>query len=285
MDRFHEITKDAEDYPGFDAAIVSDLRTSLELSLDEAVWSGSSDFRRLLTSDEIYLNGRLAAFYKAELPADADPKNFQKVRFEPEKRAGILSHPYLMSAFAYYEASSPIHRGVFLSRSVLGRFIKPPPDAFSPLSPDLHPDLTTRERTALQTKAETCMACHSMINALGFTLENFDAVGRYRDKERSKPVDASGSYRTPGGQTTTFTGARELAAFLAASPDVHSAFVEQSFGYFLKHPIQAYDLELYTDLNRRFTEQGFSVQKLLVNTVTESALAMRGTRNQQTAAK
>ena len=71
--------------------------------------------------------------------------------------------------------------------------MRPPPEAFTPLAEDLHPKLTTRERVALQTKPMACVSCHSIINPLGFTLENFDAVGRYRLKENDKQVDASGS--------------------------------------------------------------------------------------------
>ena len=64
----------------------------------------------------------------------------------------MLTHPYLMASFAYTATSSPIHRGVFLARSVLGRSLRPPPEAVHAAAADLHPDLTTRERVALQTK-------------------------------------------------------------------------------------------------------------------------------------
>ena len=90
----------------------------------------------------------------------------------------MLTHPYLMSGLAYRDSTSPIHRGVFLMRHILGRTLRPPQEAFTPLSPDLHPDLTTRERIALQTSPDGCQTCHIKINGLGFTLENFDAVGR-----------------------------------------------------------------------------------------------------------
>ena len=97
------------------------------------------------------MNGRLAGYYRQHLPADAD---FQKVAFEPQQRAGILSHPYLMAAFAHTAASSPIHRGVFIARGVLGLALRPPPMAIAPLSPDLQPTLTTRERVEIQTRPD-----------------------------------------------------------------------------------------------------------------------------------
>ncbi|MFN9911787.1 MAG: DUF1588 domain-containing protein, partial [Pirellulaceae bacterium] len=101
-----------------------------------------------------------------------------------DQRFGVLTHPYLMSRLSYHDATSPIHRGVFLIRYVLGRNLTPPSEAFAPLSPDLHPDLTTRERVTLQTQDDNCQACHIKINGLGFTLENYDAVGRFQTEDR-----------------------------------------------------------------------------------------------------
>ena len=89
-------------FPGFDPAVVADLRTSLDLFLDDVAWNGDSDFRQLLLADDLYLNGRLAKFYGADLPADAP---FQKVKLNPQQRAGVLTHPYLMAAFAHTAAT------------------------------------------------------------------------------------------------------------------------------------------------------------------------------------
>src|SRR5262249_18296127 len=150
---------------------------------------------------------------------------FQKVSLKNGERSGILSHPYLMATFAYTSTSSPIHRGVFLARSVLGRSLRPPPEAFTPLSPDLHPKLNTRERVVLQTRDRSCLVCHGMINPLGFTMEHFDAVGRYRDKEKDRPIDATGAYQPREGTGVKFTGLRDLAKFLAGSEEVQDAFV------------------------------------------------------------
>jgi hypothetical protein len=270
--RFHNLSKDPELYPEFNEQIASDLRESLDLFLDEVIWSESSDFRQLLLSDALYLNGRLAAFYGATLPADAP---FQKVSLDTNVRAGILSHPYLMSGLAYYATSSPIHRGVFLSRSLLGRFLKPPPEAVSPLAPDLHPDLTTRERTILQTSSAACQTCHTLINGLGFSLERFDAVGRYRTEEKGKPIDATASYLSRSGESVRFDGARELAAFLVESEETHGAFAEQLFQYLTKQPVQAFGPDKLNQLRNSFVEGEFNVQRLVAGIVTQSALAAK----------
>ena len=273
VDPAPDLAKDPKRFPEFDEAAASDLRASLELFLDDVVWGGErSDFRQLFLADTLYLNGRLARLYGADLPPDAP---FTKVPLGPGERAGVLSHPYLLAAFAYTETSSPIHRGVFLARSVLGRPLRPPPEAFSPLAPDLHPDLTTRERVALQTRPQACMSCHGMINPLGFTLERFDAIGRYREEENGKPIDASGTYQTLAGETVKFGGARDLAAFLADSPEVHEAFTAQLFHYLVKQPVHAYGPDTLAKLRESFARNGFSVRKLMVEIMAETALIGR----------
>jgi hypothetical protein len=263
-----DLSKDPAKYPGFDRAIASDLRTSLELFLEDVIWGEGSDFRRLLTADHVYLNGRLAKYYGADLPADAP---FQRMALDPQERAGVLTHPYLMATFAYTATSSPIHRGVFLSRSVLGRALKPPPEAVAPLAPDLHASLTTRERVILQTSPAACMTCHGTINPLGFGLEHFDAVGRYRNDEKEKPIDATGTYETPTGEPLTYSGARELASILAGSEEVQTAFVEQLFHHLVKQPIRAFGPNTAADLRRSFVEHNFDIRKLVVEIVALSA--------------
>jgi mono/diheme cytochrome c family protein len=269
VDPAPDLAKDAAQFPGFDRAAAADLRTSLELFLDETLWSDASDFRQLLLADYLYLNGRLSQLYGGSLPTDAP---FQKVALKPGERAGLLTHPYLMTAFAYTATSSPIHRGVFLSRSVLGRSLMPPPEAFTPLPADLHPKLTTRERVDLQTRSQACQSCHGMINPLGFTLEHFDAIGRFRDKGKERPVDATGRYVTRKGDTKKFAGVSELAAFLADSEEVHEAFVEQLFHYLVKQPIHAYGGDESADLRRFFVDNRCNVRKLMVAIAADSAL-------------
>jgi hypothetical protein len=268
-DRFTDIAKDSKRFPEFDEAIVSDLRTALDLFLDDVIWSEGSDYRQLLLADSLYLNGRLAKFYGAGLQEDAP---FQKITLEPTERAGVLTHPYLMAGLAYTTTSSPIHRGVFVARSVLGRSLRPPPEAVAPLAPELHADLTTRQRVALQTKEESCQSCHRMINPLGFAFENFDAVGRFRKKEQGKPIDASGTYQTRTGEAVKFTSVRKLATYLAESDETHEAFVEQLFHYIVKQPIRAFGPTEQSDLEKSFAQHQYNIRRLLVEIVTTSAL-------------
>lgn len=261
LDHLTDVGKDNASYPGFTPEIISDLRTSLDLWIDEIVWSKRPDYRRLFTEDFLHFNGRLAKFYGVEMMPDAD---FQLVRHEPELRSGVLTHPFLLAGFAYTSSTSPIHRGVFISRSILGRTLRPPPEAVAPLTADLHPDLTTRDRVELQTKSESCQSCHSMINPLGFTLEQFDPVGRFRATEFGKPVNPLGKYITRKGEDVSFASVRDLATFLASSEEAHAAFVQQLFHHLVKQPIRAYGPEMSKKLTDSFAQNDFDIQRLIV---------------------
>ena len=269
IDLVPEIRKDTERFPDFDPLVAHDLRTSIELWLDEILVNETADFRQLLLSDSLYLNGRLAHFYGVDLPADAP---FQKVLLEPAARSGVLTHPYLLSDFAYSATSSPIHRGLFVARSLLGRTMRPPPEAVTPLAPQSQPNLTTRDRIALQTAHESCQSCHSLINPLGFTLENFDAVGRYRMEENGKPISTTGTYRTRTGDTVQFEGARELAKYLADSSETHAAFVQQLFHFAIKQPINAYGPETKDLLRQSFEQNNFNIRRLLIEIIATAAV-------------
>ena len=274
VDHAPEIIKDKTRYSEFSPEIAADMRASLELFVDDVAWgAGGSDFRRLFTDDEVFLNGRLAPLYGARLPADAP---FRRVRLDDGRRAGVLSHPYMASVLSYAAATSPIHRGVFLARSVMGNVLKPPQEAVAPLAPDLHPDLSTRERVALQTSSVACQTCHTMINPLGFALEEFDAIGRYRTAEGrgtlEKLIDASGSYLPREGPRATFRGARELAATIATSRDAQEAFVQQLFHALVKQPMRAWGPDTLEPLQKQFAANNCDIQRLLVDIMTVAAL-------------
>ncbi|MEX0820353.1 MAG: DUF1592 domain-containing protein [Pirellulaceae bacterium] len=261
LDDFEDLAKDAEQFPDFTPELVADLRTSLELSLEEVLGGEHADFRQLLVSDHLYANGRIARFYGLDVPEDA---GFQRVAVDPTERSGILSHPYMMTGFAYHATSSPIHRGVFVARNLLGRTLKPPKDAVTPIPVDAHPDLTTRERIVLQSSPAACALCHEMIDPLGFSMEHYDAVGRFRKEEQGRPVDASGFYQTLAGKKAEFNGARELAEFLVGSSETHAAFAERLFQYAVKQPVQAYGLEKREELRHLFAQHEFNINKLLI---------------------
>ena len=277
-----DIAKDPKSYPGFDAEMVQDLRTSLNHFVDSVVWSDASDYRQLLLSDEIYLNAPLRRYYGVESlgstqrgvgggATNALDDAFVPVRFNPEQRAGVLTHPFLLSAHSYYRSSSPIHRGVFLTRKVLGRFLKPPPMAIEFMDDRFDPSLTMREKVTQLTEKPQCMACHATINPLGFSLEQFDAAGRFRLEDTRKPVNATSEYQTADGKTLTLRGPRDLARHAAESPDARRGFVRQLFQHTVQQAPDAYGAGSLQKLDLAFEHSGCNVRQLLVEIAVHTA--------------
>jgi hypothetical protein len=153
---------------------------------------------------------------------------------------------------------------------VLGRSLQQPPEAVAPLAPDLHPDLTTRKRVELQTSPAMCTTCHAMINPLGFGLEHFDAVGRYRKEEKGKSIDAKAGFENLAGESIPFDGARSLANVLLASGEPSRAFVDQCFHSLVRQPIRAYG-SARADLERKFTSRSMNIRELLVEVAVVAA--------------
>ncbi len=270
LDKADDLAKDPKAYPGFDEAVAADLRASLGLFLDEVVWGEGSDYRRLLTEETLLLNERLAKFYGVDLPEGEG--DFRKVSLDSAHRAGVLTHPLLLSAFAYYKSSSPIHRGVFLTRNVLGRSLKPPVTAIEFMDDKFDPSLTMREKVTELTKSENCMACHAVINPLGFALEQFDATGRFRTEDNGKPVNSAADYTSADGSSVKLTGARDVARHALESPAAQRAFVEQLFHALIKQPVAAYGPGALDRLHERFAARQFNIQDLIVEIVTLAAL-------------
>lgn len=259
LNQSHELNKDASRFPGFDPKLESDLRISLDKTIDQIFWEKESNYQRLFLEQDLFMNERIAKFYQQK---PASKNGFEKVSFDAGQRAGIITHPYMLSMLSYSAESSPIHRGVFLARSLLGVTLKPPPEAAAPLAASLHPSLNTRERVALQTKGGACMTCHGTINSLGFTLERFDAVGRLREKDNSKPIDSNGWYVARDGKKVALENAQSLGLYLANSPDAHRAFTEQMFHHMLKQPTRAYGAETLDQLTLYFEKNSLNMRQL-----------------------
>jgi len=278
-----EITKNEESFAGFNQELVGDLRASLNAFLDEVIWGESGDYRQLFLADWTFTNHRLAEFYGTSWePKEPLAQGLRRSVSDAEHRIGVLSHPYLMSQLSYHDQTSPIHRGIFLLRFVLGRTLLPPQDAFTPLAPDLHPDLTTRERVELQTSPKNCQICHAKINQLGFTLENFDAVGRYRLTERDREINAAGGYTTRVDEKISFDGPRQLAEYLASSDDAHRAFVNRAFQHFVKQPVAAFGANALDQLTDKFKNSGYNVRELLVEIAVLAASDISEASQQET---
>ncbi len=299
VDRIENLSKDSKLFPGFTPDVVADLRTSLNLFLDDTMWSDASDYRNLLMADYIFFNDRLAGFYGvhtngqpkpdkaahvskesgsddvAEIgPAEGAKTNddFLKVTFGGEERCGVLTHPYLLASFSYQKLTSPIHRGVFLTRHIVGRALKPPPMAMTFKDADFAPNLTMRQKVSELTRPQACQSCHSVINPLGFSLEQFDAVGRFRTSENQKPIDPVSEYISDDGEKVRLAGAHDVAQFAIGSEAAHNAFIQEMFHHVVKQPMEAYGPNTLSRLRESFAKSGFNMKQLVIEIATIAAV-------------
>ena len=270
IDHAEEIAKDTEQYPNYDKSLEADLRTSLNIFLDNIVWrTAGADFRKLLNSRHLPFNERLARFYGAQRVKHHG--EFGPSFFDHE-RAGLLTHPYLLALYSYHNATSPIHRGVFITRHVLGRSLKPPPEAVVFKDEAFAPDMTMREKVTQLTKADACMTCHGIINPLGFALEQFDGIGRLRETEKGRPINTISDYLSADGSAVRLTSAGDLARHATESPSAQNGFIEMLFNQVAKQPVRAYGSGVLNRLRGDFAASGFNVQFLLAETAVINAL-------------
>ncbi len=290
-----DLTKDEELYPEFNNEIAMDLRKSLDLFLDDVVWTEGADYRRLYLSDELYVSRLMSNYYEIrpkegqiqggrtstiggesppELGTTSMPEfdGFLKVQTGNENSAGILTHPYLMTDLSYHRTTSPIHRGVFVSRQLIGRTLKQPPENFEPLKEDFDVKMTTRQRVAHQTQDASCQSCHSFINPLGFSFETYDAVGRLRSEEKGKPIDSTSAYTTEGDVTFDLNGPRDLANYLVESEKARKNFIRHLFQHLVKNRPSAYGQETLEFLDRSFVQNGFNIRRLIMDITQLTAL-------------
>lgn len=264
-----DLAKDAEAYPGFDRAVVADLLTSLDLSVEQVVWSEKSDYRELLLGDTVLLNRRLARFYGQPEPIG---REFVPMRLDAEHRAGVLTHPLVLATLSYHKSSSPIHRGVFVTRNILGRMLRPPPMAIAFMDDKFDPSLTMREKVTELTSKPACMSCHVTINPLGFSLERFDAVGRLRSIDNLKPVNPASEYQTSDGSVIRLQGARDVARHAVESAAGQAGFVRNLFHATVRQPPAGWSPDTVLRLTEGFRASGFHMRDLVVEVAVLTSL-------------
>src|ERR1041384_5562279 len=139
----------------------------------------------------------------------------KRVNLSDGKRGGILGMPGVLAATSFPNRTSPVKRGVWVLEQVLGDQVPPPPPDVPALEKQDQgsvANLTLRQRIELHRTNPVCANCHQTLDPIGFGLENFDAIGQWRDREENgQPIDAAG--QLPGGQR--FTGPADLKTILA----------------------------------------------------------------------
>ncbi|MEM8733146.1 MAG: DUF1588 domain-containing protein, partial [Planctomycetota bacterium] len=226
-------TPDARLFPDFDDNLRQAFRRETELLFQEIVREDRSVLG-LIRSDHTYLNERLAKHYKIpniygahfrRVNLKADAAQASPVTETKQRRGGILRHASILTVTSYPTRTSPVIRGNWILENLLGT-PAPPPPANVPALEDNSVDasLPIRERLAAHRDNEACAGCHRLIDPVGFSLENFDSIGRWRDMEGSVSVDASGGM--PDG--STFVGVEGLEQALLRHPEMFvSTMVEK----------------------------------------------------------
>ncbi len=261
LDAEADLQKDHGKFPGFDVDLVADLRRSLELFIDRVVAGERSDLRELLGADYLFVNDRLAKFYGLPAP---EGDGFQPVKLDPAQRAGVITHPFVLARLAHHDATSPIHRGVFLTRHILGGSLKAPPEAIAFDDHKFDPSMSMREKVTEMTRDKSCMTCHETINPLGFSLENFDAVGRFRLRENEKPIDPESDYNTLEGDLLRLRGPRDVADHASESPVARRGFVRQLFQSVIKQTPAAFGHDAVTRLDESFAASDHHIRNLFL---------------------
>ena len=206
------VSPDRGRFPGFDEPLRNAMLQETELFTAEILRDDRSilDF---LDADFTYVNERLARHYG--LPG-VKGDQFRRVRLEGSRRGGLLAQASVLTVTSNPNRTSPVKRGRWVLEQLLGTPPPPPPAGVTPLAEDHVADssLSLRQRMEQHRSRPSCAVCHNRLDPLGFGLENYDAVGAWREHENNVPVDAAGAL--PSGES--FRGPGELKAMLKGRP-------------------------------------------------------------------
>jgi len=217
--------------------------------------------------DYTYLNETLATIYG--LKAVVTGSEMRRVRLTDANRGGILGMPAILAATSFPNRTSPVKRGVWVLEQVLGDQVPPPPPEVPALEKQdtgMVANLTLRQRTELHRTNAVCANCHKMLDPIGFGLENFDAIGRWRDREENGGlIDAVGEL--PSGER--FSSPKELKAIIARrSDDFSRNLVERLLAYALCRRLEGYDEIVVDGLMQDIAADGYRMQTLIGAVVT-----------------
>lgn len=253
----------------FDTAMfpqmTADMRTAM---IDEARLFFESIVREnrsvieFIDSDTTFLNGTLATLYGLEKSVTGP--EMRKVILEDKNRGGILGMPGILATTSFPNRTSPVKRGVWVLEQVLGEHVPPAPPNVPPLDKQdkqAVENLTLRQRTELHRTNAVCANCHKILDPIGFGLENFDAIGRWRDQDDTGgAIDAAGEL--PGDKR--FSSPRELKALIAARKDeLARNLTRKLLAYALCRQLEGYDEIVVDQLMEAIAKDGYRMQDLI----------------------
>ena len=265
------VTPDPNLFPTFDENLRAAFRRESELFVEHVMREDSS-LVDLLDADYTFVNERLAAHYGI---AGVYGNRFRQVTLD-RRRGGLLGHGGLLTVTSYPNRTSPVLRGKWVLENLLGT-PPPPPPPDVPSFPERGPGdapATVRERLEMHRESPACAGCHAPMDPLGFALENFDAIGRWRTTDGHEAIDASGAM--PTGDA--FEGLDGLRALLVNDPEpLVRTVTEKLLAYALGRGIEHYDYPTIRKIARDAAGDGYRWSAVVLGIVQSPPFQMRST--------
>ena len=222
---------------------------------------------RFVDANYSYVNETLAPLYGLEKSVKGPA--LRRVQLADGNRGGVLGMPGILAATSFPNRTSAVKRGIWVLEQVLGEHVPPaPPDvpALDKQDPALIAKMTVRQRTELHRTNAVCANCHQILDPIGFGLEKFDAIGRWRDQDTNgQPIDSTGEL--PGGHR--FAGPRDLKTILGGrTAAVSRNLLERLLAYSLGRKLEGYDEIVVDDLMEALAKDGYRMRSLIDGVVT-----------------
>jgi hypothetical protein len=251
------IRPDPDRFPAWGPELRDAMRTETEMFFD-AILRDNRPISEFLNARYTYLNEFLAAYYGIEGVSGPD---FRRVELTTNQRGGVLTHGSVLSVSSYPTRTSVVIRGKYVLQNILGSPLPPPPPDVPALDEDaLGKSASLRQQMEKHRTNAICASCHSRMDPLGFGLENYDAVGKWRTMDGSFAVDSSGTL--PSGQS--FTTPAEMREVLTSMvPQFARSLTEKTLTYSLGRGLERYDRRTVQGIVRRLGEQGYGLQSLV----------------------
>lgn len=277
LDKLAGKTFDAERFPQMNAELRAAMYDEARLFFESIIRDNRS-LTTFIDSDYSFLNGTLAPLYGLE--GQVTGREMQRVTLSDAQRGGILTMPGVLAMSSFPNRTSAVNRGVWVLEQVLGEHVPPPPANVPPLDKqdkEKVADLTLRQRTELHRSNAVCANCHKILDPIGFGLENFDAIGRWRDKDDSGgAIDATGEL--PGGER--FETPKQLKQIISAKSDQFCRnLTGKLLAYALCRQLEGYDEVVVDDLSNAVAQDGYHMQTLVVQVVTSYPFTHRRVNN------
>jgi hypothetical protein len=265
-------------YPGFDGDLRSAMEQETKVFFNSLVReNGSVD--DLLLADYTFVNKRMAEHYGIEGVTGDD---FVRVSLQGKNRSGVVTHASILTLTSNPGRTSPVKRGKWILDNLLGQAPPPAPPAVPTLEETAKaaPDLSLRQQMELHRKDPGCASCHRVMDPLGMGLENFDAVGRWRDKDGEKSIDAGGTL--PSGEN--FSGPLQMVEILGARRnEFRRTLTERMLVYAVGRGLGYYDKCAVDQILTRLDQQGATVVSLIEGIVLSDPFLKRSRQREPAA--